>query len=49
MDVMYADYRVVNDRAVDTHIKNLRKKLAQAVPDREFVESVYGLGYRFCG
>jgi two-component system response regulator BaeR len=48
MDVMYSDYRVVMDRAVDTHIKNLRKKLAQVVADREFIESVYGLGYRFC-
>ena len=47
MNEMYADYRVVSDRAVDTHIKNLRKKLAQVIADREFIESVYGLGYRF--
>ena len=30
MNEMYSDYRVVSDRAVDTHIKNLRRKL-QAV------------------
>ncbi len=46
MDRMYSDYRVVSDRAVDTHIKNLRKKLAEAAPGRELVESVYGMGYR---
>jgi len=47
MDAMYSDYRVVNDRAVDTHIKNLRKKLARILPEKEVIESVYGLGYRF--
>lgn len=49
MNEMYSDYRVVSDRAVDTHIKNLRRKLAEAAPEREWVESVYGLGYRFIG
>ncbi len=48
MNEMYSDYRIVNDRAVDTHIKNLRKKLAQVEPGKEFIESVYGLGYRVC-
>jgi two-component system response regulator BaeR len=47
MNEMYSDYRVVSDRAVDTHIKNLRRKLAAADRDNEFLESVYGLGYRF--
>jgi len=47
MNEMYPDYRVVSDRAVDTHIKNLRKKLARADPERERVESVYGVGYRY--
>lgn len=47
MNEMYSDYRVVSDRAVDTHIKNLRRKLGTAVAGAEFIESVYGLGYRF--
>jgi two-component system response regulator BaeR len=47
MNDMYQDYRIVSDRAVDTHIKNLRKKLAEAAPDREMLESVYGVGYRY--
>jgi len=47
MDMMYSDYRVVSDRAVDTHIKNLRKKLAAMAPESELIESVYGVGYRF--
>ena len=48
MNVMYADYRVVGDRAVDTHIRNLRRKLQQIEPGREFIESVYGVGYQAC-
>lgn len=47
MNEMYSDYRVVSDRAVDTHIKNLRKKLSDASGGAEMIESVYGLGYRF--
>lgn len=43
----YPDYRVVTDRTVDTHIKNLRRKLGQAWPDRELILSVYGVGYKF--
>jgi len=47
MDRMYSDYRVVSDRAVDTHVKNLRRKLGAVAPGTELIESVYGLGYRY--
>jgi two-component system response regulator BaeR len=46
MNEMYADYRVVTDRAVDSHIKNLRRKLQLAAPEVELIESIYGVGYR---
>ena len=49
MNEMYQDYRIVSDRAVDTHIKNLRKKLTDAGAGKDLVESVYGLGYRYTG
>ncbi len=49
MDAMYDDYRVVSDRAVDTHVKNLRRKLAEAAPGTDLIESVYGVGYRIRG
>lgn len=49
MNEMYSDYRIVSDRAVDTHIKNLRKKLSTAGAGKDLVESVYGLGYRYAG
>lgn len=47
MNAMYSDYRVVTDRAVDTHVKNLRRKLDQACEGVTFIESIYGVGYRF--
>ena len=34
------------DRSVDSHIKNLRKKL-EAAAGRSMIETVYGIGYRF--
>lgn len=47
MDGMYSDYRVVSDRAVDTHVKNLRRKLQEISGTEDMIKSVYGLGYRF--
>jgi two-component system response regulator BaeR len=47
MSSIYSDYRIVSDRTVDTHVKNLRRKLADAEPGVELIESVYGVGYRF--
>lgn len=35
------------DRAIDSHIKNIRRKLAIALPDKELIHSVYGVGYRY--
>lgn len=47
MDHIYNDRRVVSDRTVDSHVKKLRRKLAQLLPDQELVHSVYGAGYRY--
>ena len=33
-------------RKIDSHIKNLRKKLHHAIPDYEVIRSVYGEGYK---
>ena len=47
MNSIYSDYRIVSDRTVDTHIKNLRRKLSDTSPGIDLIESVYGVGYRF--
>lgn len=49
LDAIYEDYRIVNDRTVDSHVKNLRRKLAEAEPGANPIESVYGVGYRYLG
>lgn len=46
LERIYEDHRVVSDRTVDSHVKNLRRKLAEAAPHRELLHSVYGVGYR---
>ncbi len=35
------------DRTIDSHIKNLRKKIAQMLPGQEIISTVYGVGYKF--
>jgi two-component system response regulator BaeR len=35
------------DRTIDTHVKNLRKKIAARLEDREIIQTVYGVGYKF--
>jgi len=35
------------DRSIDVYVSRVRRKLAQAVPDCEFIHTHFGLGYRF--
>ncbi|MCC5887551.1 MAG: response regulator [Gammaproteobacteria bacterium] len=49
MDAAYTDHRVVNDRTIDTHMKNLRRKLTEALGAEAPISSVYGVGYRYEG
>ncbi len=46
MDIAYADERVVSDRTIDTHVKNLRRKLSTALEREEVIHSIYGVGYK---
>ena len=47
LDLARQDSLDVLDRAVDSHIKNLRRKIAAVLPELDAIGSVYGLGYRF--
>ena len=47
MDRIYPDHRVVSDRTIDSHVKKLRRRLAELLPERELIHSVYGVGYRY--
>ncbi|WP_435237105.1 response regulator [Psychromonas sp. PT13] len=46
MTQIYEDDRVVTDRTIDSHIKNLRKKLQSIAEDSEYIKSIYGVGYK---
>ena len=47
LNQLYDDYRVVTDRTIDSHIKNLRRKLEALDNDQPFIRAVYGMGYRW--
>lgn len=35
-------------RSIDTHIRNLRNKLGDSAKTPKFIQSVWGIGYKFC-
>jgi two-component system response regulator ChvI len=43
----YPNDAYVSDRTIDSHVKRLRKKLAEADPSFDPIETIYGLGYRW--
>lgn len=47
IDLVYSDYRIVNERTMDSHIKKLRKRLKEAAADLDLIHSIYGVGYKF--
>ncbi len=47
LDSVHAELRDVSDRAIDSHVKNLRRKIQAVEPDFKNIVSVYGVGYRF--
>ncbi len=46
-ETIWQDAYLGDDNAVKTHISNLRSKLKAASPQNEYIETVWGLGYRF--
>jgi len=44
---IYSDNRIVSDRTVDSHVKKLRHKLKGLQDAHEYIQSVYGIGYKF--
>ena len=41
--ITFASY----ERAIDSHVRNLRRKLKSTASDRQYVVTVHGVGYRF--
>ena len=47
LDLIHDDQKDVTERTIDTHIKAIRKKLAEIDPERTFIHSVYSMGYKW--
>ena len=47
MTQIYSDNRVVTDRTIDSHIKNLRRKIQNVDAEVDCIQSIYGVGYKF--
>lgn len=46
IDRVWGDGYALSDRTVDSHVKSLRKKIADAGGDPSWIETVRGVGYR---
>ena len=49
METVFGDDTDSLDRAIDTHIKNLRKKVEDDPRNPIYIRTVHGLGYKFGG
>lgn len=49
LDKIWEFEDVSGEETIKTHLKNLRRKLKDAGSDVEFIENVYGIGYRLRG
>ncbi|CAM2992335.1 response regulator [Vibrio rarus] len=46
LNALYSDLADVSDRNIDTHIKNIRKKIHAVARTANPIRSVYGVGYK---
>lgn len=46
MNSCYSDSRIVSQRTIDSHMKNLRSKISMQLPNQELIHTIYGLGYK---
>ena len=47
IQLAYPDHRDITDRAIDSHVKNIRKKLRAKGIEESPIRSIYGAGYKF--
>ncbi|MFS2102727.1 response regulator [Variovorax sp. Varisp85] len=45
LELAYDDTVDVTERAIDSHVKNLRRKLGAVTPEYDWIRSVYGVGF----
>ncbi|AOZ92907.1 response regulator transcription factor [Paenibacillus crassostreae] len=45
-EAVWGDAYLGDDNTITVHMSNLRRKLAQANPEAEYIETLWGMGYR---
>lgn len=48
LDKLWEFDKLSGEETVKTHMTNLRKKLRAVGSSEDFIETVYGVGYRLC-
>jgi DNA-binding response OmpR family regulator len=43
---VWADDFMGDDNTINVHMSNLRSKLLKSNPDEEYIETIWGMGYR---
>ncbi|WP_425540172.1 response regulator transcription factor [Microaceticoccus formicicus] len=46
ISIAFGDEYDAFDRAIDTHIKNIRQKIEESPRDPKYIKTVYGVGYK---
>ena len=49
MEIAFGEDAGSFDRVIDTHIKNLRKKMENDPRNPVYIKTVHGIGYKFGG
>jgi len=49
IELAYKNNRDISDRAIDSHIKNIRKKVRSMDIEKNIIETTYGAGFRYIG
>ncbi|NOU70581.1 response regulator [Paenibacillus sp. LMG 31458] len=47
IDTLYRMGDIVNDRAIDVHITNLRRRIERNPKEPQYIKTVWGVGYKF--
>ena len=48
-ELVWEDTYLPGDNTLNTHLSNLRKKLSQLDPEKEYIETIWGVGVRLKG
>ena len=48
-EAVWGDAYLGDDNTITVHMSNLRRKMAQANPEAEYIETIWGMGYRLKG